>query len=206
MSIASVLRPIGRSEAGLIGSCANSSGVKVRRRPPCCTTSPNETDRLPATTAPLRARQCWAGTPSSFAPSSISAIRPAAPARLKIGKVAQTELLPPVIITPHLGSVSTASIRTFAQSASSSSARMRASAVPMCCPISARMTFTVTTPSPSMLYQIVGSKPCAESGRCLAQRFCRRETECKPRAHHADQKAAARQQSFIQDLMLELSH
>src|SRR5271169_270741 len=34
---------------------------------------------------------------------------------------------------------------------------MRASAVPTCCPISARMMLTVTMPSRSMLYQIVGS-------------------------------------------------
>src|SRR5690242_11860729 len=36
---------------------------------------------------------------------------------------------------------------------------MRASAVPICCPISARMMLTVTAPSRSMLYQMVGWKP-----------------------------------------------
>ena len=38
----------------------------------------------------------------------MSAIRPAAPARLKTGKVIQTDQLPPVTIRPHFGSVSTA--------------------------------------------------------------------------------------------------
>ena len=44
------------------------------------------------------------------------------------------------------GSVSTAQMRTLFQSTSSSSARMRATAVPMCWPISARVMFTVTMP------------------------------------------------------------
>src|SRR5271165_1088818 len=95
--------------------------------------------------------------PRSLAPSSTRAIRPAAPARLKTGKVIQTDQLPPVTIRPHFGSVSTATIRTLSQSASSSSASMRARAVPICWPISARMMLTVTMPSRSMLYQMVGS-------------------------------------------------
>src|ERR1043166_8524578 len=61
-------------------------------------------------------------------------------------------------MTPHFGSVSTAKIRTLLHSTSSSSATMRAMAVPMCWPISARVMFTVTTPSRSTVYQIVGSK------------------------------------------------
>jgi 4-hydroxythreonine-4-phosphate dehydrogenase len=77
-----------------------------------------------------------------------------------------TELLAPVIMMPHFGSVSTAEMRTLLQSTSSSSARMRATAVPICWPISAWVMFTVTIPSRSTLYQIVGSKrsdpdPCA---------------------------------------------
>src|SRR5215510_15242513 len=69
-------------------------------------------------------------------------------------------------MAPHFGSVSTAKMRTFLHSTSSSSARMRAIAVPMCWPISARMMFTVTIPSRSRLYQIVGSKgsdPCSSA-------------------------------------------
>src|SRR5262249_29541876 len=61
-------------------------------------------------------------------------------------------------MTPHFGSVSTDKMRTLLQAISSSSARMRAMAVPMCWPISARIVFTVTMPSLSRLYQIVGSK------------------------------------------------
>src|SRR6202047_1435948 len=105
----------------------------------------------------LRATHCCPAIPSSFAPASTRSIRPAAPTRLNTAKSENTELLPPVIITPHFGSVSTAVIRTLSQSASSSSARIRASAVPICCPISARTTLTVTIPSRSMLYQILGS-------------------------------------------------
>src|SRR5262249_51122712 len=51
--------------------------------------------------------------------------------------------------------------RTLSQSASSSSATMRARAVPTCWPISARMIETVTMPLRSMRYQIVGSNSAA---------------------------------------------
>ena len=68
----------------------------------------------------------------SLAPASINAMRPAAPARLKIGNVCHTDQLPPVTIRPHFGSVSTWTMRTLVQSASSSSARIRANAVPTC--------------------------------------------------------------------------
>src|SRR5262249_31677966 len=83
-----------------------------------------------------------------------------------MGKSVHTDLLPPVLMAPHFGSVSTAKMRTLLHSTSSSSARMRAMAVPMCWPISARMMFTVTIPSRSRLYQIVGSKgsdPCSSA-------------------------------------------
>src|ERR1700722_4816695 len=136
-------------------------------------------DRVPETIVLLRARHCCAGTPRSFAPASSSAIRPAAPALLNTGKSENTELLPPVIITPHFGSVSTAAIRTLFQSASSSSARMRASAVPICCPISARMTLTVTMPSRSILYQMLGSNAlCGDTGIASASA----STGAKPKA------------------------
>src|SRR5258708_187881 len=107
------------------------------------------------------------------------AMRPAAPAWLRSGKLCHTDQLPPVTISPHFGSVSTWTIRTLSQSASSSSATMRASAVPTCWPISARMMLTVTTPLRSMPYQIVGSNssagvasasPAAEDGSSTAAR------------------------------------
>src|SRR5215475_716693 len=123
-------------------------------------------DWFAANTAPRRATHCDGLTPSSLAPASIRAMRPAAPARLKTGKSSHTDLLPPVLMTPHFGSVSTAEMRTLPQSTSSSSARMRAMAVPMCWPISARMMLTVTMPLRSRLYQIVGSKgsdPCSSA-------------------------------------------
>jgi hypothetical protein len=44
-------------------------------------------------------------------------MRPAAPARLYKGYVCHTDQLAPVNIRPHLGSVSTVSIRTLLQSA-----------------------------------------------------------------------------------------
>src|SRR6267378_1869439 len=75
--------------------------------------------------------------------------------RVELGRLRRQ--LPPVTISPHCGSESTWTIRTLLQSASSSSARMRASAVPTCWPISARMMLTVTVPLGSIPYQIVGS-------------------------------------------------
>src|ERR1700745_126357 len=108
-------------------------------------------------TAPLRAVHMPRSTPRSFAPSSIRAIRPAAPAWLNGMKVCHTDQLPPVTISPHFGSVSTCTIATLFQSASSSSATMRASAVPTCWPISARMMLTVIRPSRPIEYQMVGS-------------------------------------------------
>ena len=47
--------------------------------------------------------------------------------------------------------------RTLFQSASNSSATMRASAVPTCWPISARVMLIDTSPLGLMLYQMVGS-------------------------------------------------
>ena len=68
-------------------------------------------------------------------------------------------------------------------------------AVPMCWPISARMMFTVTMPSRSRLYQIVGSKGL-DPNSCAAP--CpRRETERDGRAGHADQKGAARKRALM---------
>src|ERR1700678_4032559 len=84
-------------------------------------------------------------------------MRPAAPARLSSGKLCHTDQLPPVIISPHLGSESTVTVLTLLQSASNSSATMRARAVPTCWPISARIMLTVTAPLGSIPYQIVGS-------------------------------------------------
>src|SRR5271166_171028 len=120
--------------------------------------------------------------PRSLAPSSTRAIRPAAPARLKTGKVIQTDQLPPVTIRPHFGSVSTATIRTLSQSASSSSASMRARAVPICWPISARMMLTVTMPSRSMLYQMVGSKAV---GTAATAESVAASADAKPNANPA---------------------
>src|SRR5271154_1525490 len=84
-------------------------------------------------------------------------MRPAAPARLSSGKLCHTDQLAPVIISPHFGSVSTVTVLTLFQSASNSSATMRARAVPTCWPISARIMLTVTVPLGSIPYQIVGS-------------------------------------------------
>src|ERR1700722_15921094 len=138
-------------------------------------------DRVPETIELLRARHCCAGTPRSFAPASRSAIRPAAPARLNTGKSENTELLPPVIITPHFGPESTAENLTFFQSASSSSASVRASAVPICCPISARMVLTVTMPSRSILYQMLGSNaPPGDAGIASAKTFIGAKPKATP--------------------------
>src|SRR5579863_6120286 len=120
-----------------------------------------------ACTAPLRAIQLRGLTPSNFAPSSITAMRPAAPARLRTGKLCQTDQLAPVIIRPHFGSESTPTMRTLDQSASNSSATIRASEVPTCCPISARMMLIVTSPLRSMPYQIVGSNSSPALPGCL---------------------------------------
>src|ERR1700730_4635274 len=128
-------------------------------------------------TAPPRAVHRSAGMPRSFAPAPMRAMRPAAPARLNAGKVIHTDQLPPVTMYPHRGSESTWTSRTWRQSASSSSARMRASAVPICCPISARMMLMVTMPSRSMLYQIVGSKVLGAAG---AAPFAHESVRSKP--------------------------
>ena len=74
-----------RSEAGLIGRAASSLSVNPERSPPFATMSPKLTERFPANTFPFRAMQEDAGAPSIFAPASIRAIRPAAPAWLRKG-------------------------------------------------------------------------------------------------------------------------
>ena len=51
--------------------------------------------------------QAETGRRSSRAPSSTSARRPAAPARLSGSKFCHTDQLPPVTISPHFGSLST---------------------------------------------------------------------------------------------------
>src|SRR3984957_2624665 len=96
-------------------------------------------------------------TPRSFAPSSIRGTRPAAPARLTAGEEDQTEGPAPVTIGPHFESVSTPTNRTESQSASNSSARIRASAVPICWPISALGILIQVRPLRSPLNHIVGS-------------------------------------------------
>jgi hypothetical protein len=83
-------------------------------------------------------------------------MRPAAPARLSWSKLLCTDQEPPVTMTPHFGSVSTCTTSTWSQLASSSSATTRASAVPMCWPISALVTWTRMRPSPPISYQSVG--------------------------------------------------
>ena len=113
--------------------------------------------RAPAVTMPSRATHEATGAPSSLAPSSVSAMRPAAPARLSASKLCHTHQLPPVTIRPHFGSLSTEFRRTDSQRTSSSSATMRASAVPSCWPISALAMLTVTMPSRSIWNQMVGS-------------------------------------------------
>ena len=83
-------------------------------------------------------------------------------------------------IRPHLGSVSTWTMRTLSQSASSSSATMRARAVPTCWPISARTTFTVTVPWASMAYQRLGSK--AEAPEYGPREMAASAVAAKPKA------------------------
>src|SRR6266478_4787463 len=106
-------------------------------------------------------------------------MRPAAPARLSTGKLCHTDQLPPVSISPHFGSVSTSTIFTLLQSASNSSATMRASAVPTCCPNSARIMLTVTAPLRSMPYQIVGSNS-SPALRCPSDPEARNSTAARP--------------------------
>src|SRR4051812_26891375 len=158
MSSAIVSLPISLRRSGVFsGRLFSSSGVKVRRRLPRATRSPYEMDLPRPCTAPSRAVHAAAGTPRSRAPASRRATRPAAPARLYIGKSCHTEKLAPVSISPHRGAESTVTTRTLLQSASNSSATIRASAVQMCWPISARAEFTVTIPAESIEYQMVGS-------------------------------------------------
>ena len=89
MSIALVFRPIRRrSEAGLIGICASSSAVNLRAELPALDDLARKRWIDPAAnTAPWRATALAMDTPSSLAPASTSAIRPAAPARLKTGNL-----------------------------------------------------------------------------------------------------------------------
>ena len=63
-------------------------------------------------------------------------------------------------------------ILTLFQSASNSSATMRPSAVPTCCPISARIILIVTVPLGSMPYQMVGSNssPALRAGPARLER------------------------------------
>ena len=110
--------------------------------------------------------QLVGSTPSSAAPASRRMLRPAAPACEIIVNDVNTDHEPPVISPsdtpgtsgPHFGSLSACTKSTSSQFAPSSSAMMRASAVPTCCPISAFGMFIMIPPSPFISNHMVGAK------------------------------------------------
>ena len=98
---------------------------------------------------------------SIAAPASISAMRPAAPARDIASKFIIVDHEPPVMIAPstgsaYLGSLPTRLTRMWLHAAPSSSATSCAIVLAMCWPMSALPTFTVTSPSWPIEYQTLG--------------------------------------------------
>jgi len=112
---------------------------------------------------PSRTTSSSAGTPIEAAAASVSAIRPAAPARLIASKFIMVDQLPPVICAPSTGSLNFGSLdasctRMSFQFAPSSSQMICAMVEATCWPMSALPHVTVTMPSGAIEYQTEGSK------------------------------------------------
>ena len=94
--------------SGVLSTIAlSSSGVKVFVALPLLTMSAKDTDFLLAlsVTVESRATQVSGLAFRSCAPASISAMRPAAPARHMASKFIRVDQLPPVMIAPSTGSL-----------------------------------------------------------------------------------------------------
>lgn len=90
----------------------SSSGVKVLVALPLFTTSANDICFLDfgCTIMESRTTSSGAGTPIAAAAPSVSAMRPAAPARLMASKFIMVDQLPPVICAPRTGSLNFGSL------------------------------------------------------------------------------------------------
>ena len=163
-----------RSDAGLIGIAATSSAVNVRLMSPLRTTSANEIDSPFAETIPFSTNASAGSTPSSAAPASRRIVRPAAPACDNIANEVNTDHDPPVTMYPHFGSESTCLMRTSSQLAPSSSATIRANAVPTCCPISALAILMRTSPLPFTSNQTAGEKLMLDPSIAISSTACSR--------------------------------
>ena len=143
----------------------SSSGVKVLVALPLLTISANDICFFDfgCTIMESRTTSSDAGTPIAAAAPSVSAMRPAAPARLMASKFIMVDQLPPVICAPRTGSLNLGSLEAsdtrmslhFAPSSSQTSCAMVEA---MCWPISALPQVTVTRPSGEIAYHTLGSK------------------------------------------------